>query len=130
VILLDSVGELAAVYALADVAFVGGSLVARGGHNILEPAYFGKAIIVGPHNENFRDIVGLFRRAGALVEADQTSFATDLVALCESPERRAELGGRAAALVRSQQGATDRTLEMLSQLFASHAELAIKGGAR
>ena len=128
ILLLDSVGELAATYELADVAFVGGSLVARGGHNILEPGYFGKPIIVGPHTENFRDIAGLFRRAEAVVETDRTSFAAELVALLNDPNRRSDLGGRAAALTRSQQGATERTVEALALLLAqSQTELAVEG---
>lgn len=68
VLLLDSIGELATVYSLADVALVGGSLVPRGGHNVLEPAFYGVPIIVGPHTENFRDIIGLFRREQAVIE--------------------------------------------------------------
>ena len=106
-------------------------MVPKGGHNILEPAYFGKPIIVGAHNENFRDIVALFRRAGAVVEADRNSFAADLVALLNDPNRRAELGRRAAALIRSQQGATERTIRALTPLLASSpAELAVERGAR
>ena len=66
VFLLDSIGELASLYQFADLAFVGGSLVPKGGHNVLEAAQFGVAILVGPHTENFRDIVGIFRRADAL----------------------------------------------------------------
>jgi len=66
VLLLDSIGELAALYALADVAFVGGSLVPRGGHNIIEPAQHGVAIVTGTHTENFRDIVELFRSRDAV----------------------------------------------------------------
>ena len=65
-LLLDTIGELAALYALADIAFVGGSLVPRGGHNIIEPALYGVAIIVGNHTENFRDIVSLFQRRDAV----------------------------------------------------------------
>src|SRR5947208_11868062 len=66
VLLLDSIGELASLYALATIAFVGGSLVRRGGHNILEPAHFGVPIVVGPHTENFRDIISIFQQAEAL----------------------------------------------------------------
>ena len=66
VFLLDTIGELASLYEFADLAFIGGSLVPRGGHNVLEAAQFGKAILVGPHTENFRDIVDIFRRADAL----------------------------------------------------------------
>src|SRR5579871_2735278 len=66
IFLLDSVGELAAVYALAEIAFVGGSLVPTGGHNILEPAQYGSAILVGPHTFNFREIVNIFEQGGAV----------------------------------------------------------------
>ena len=66
VLLLDTIGELAALYALADIAFVGGSLVPRGGHNIIEPAQHGVAIVVGNHTENFRDIVSLFQSRDAV----------------------------------------------------------------
>src|SRR5262249_16053639 len=66
VLLIDAIGELASLYALADVAFVGGSLVPRGGHNIIEPALHGVPIVVGNHTENFRDIVSLFQRHDAV----------------------------------------------------------------
>ncbi len=66
VLLIDSIGELSSLYALADIAFVGGSLVPRGGHNIIEPAQHGVPILVGPHTENFRDIVELFRSRDAV----------------------------------------------------------------
>jgi len=69
VLLLDTVGELASIYSIADLAFVGGSLVPRGGHNILEPASYGKTIVVGPHTDNFRDIVEMFRREQAVFVA-------------------------------------------------------------
>ena len=66
VFLLDTIGELASLYGFADLAFIGGSLVPRGGHNVLEAAQFAKPILVGPSTENFRDIVDIFRRADAL----------------------------------------------------------------
>src|SRR6202041_2429193 len=66
VLLIDSIGELAALYALADVAFVGGSLVPRGGHNIIEPAQYAVPILVGNHTENFRDIVAGFQARDAV----------------------------------------------------------------
>ena len=66
VFLLDSIGELASLYQFADLAFVGGSLVPGGGHNVLEAARFGVPILVGPHTENFRDIIRIFQRADAL----------------------------------------------------------------
>ncbi len=82
VFLLDSIGELASLYEFADLAFVGGSLVPRGGHNVLEAAQFGTPILVGPYTENFRDIVEVFRAADALrvvtpavVDRDSVAFA-------------------------------------------------------
>src|SRR6185295_11265621 len=66
--LLDSIGELGGLFPLADVVFMGGTLAARGGHNILEPAFFARPIICGPHMENFREIANEFRACGACVE--------------------------------------------------------------
>ncbi len=73
VLLLDSIGELAALFARADVVFMGGTLAHRGGHNILEPAYFGKPVIVGPHMENFAAIADEFQQAGALLRIEDAS---------------------------------------------------------
>ncbi len=78
VLLLDSIGELASIYEFAGLAFIGGSLVPEGGHNVLEPAYFGVPILVGPYTENFRDIIEIFRRADALrVVTPQTLTQSD-----------------------------------------------------
>ncbi|MBZ5647873.1 MAG: 3-deoxy-D-manno-octulosonic acid transferase [Acidobacteriia bacterium] len=117
VVLLDTIGELAGVYALATVAFVGGSLVPRGGHNILEPAQHGVPILVGPHTENFRDILNIFRRADAVLVATPESFAVELTRLLDDQGLRAGLGRRAAEVFRSQSGATRRTMEALEQLL-------------
>ena len=117
VLLLDSIGELAALYSLASVAFVGGSLVPRGGHNILEPAQFGVATLVGRHTENFRDIVSIFARAGAVSVVTPESFASELLRLLDNPEARRELGQRAAEVVRQQRGATDRTIAAVAPLL-------------
>lgn len=123
VLLLDTVGELASIYSLADVAFVGGSLVPRGGHNILEPASYGKAIIVGPHTENFRDIVEMFRREQAvLVAHDALELARLWSELLDDAAKRVEFGARAAALVERNSGATGRTLDALSQLTTHSRE--------
>ena len=70
VLLIDSIGELSSLYALADIAFVGGSLIPRGGHNIIEPAQHGVPILIGPHTENFRDIVELFRSRDAVCDRE------------------------------------------------------------
>jgi len=117
VLLVDTIGELAALYALADLAFVGGSLVPRGGHNIIEPARHGVAIVVGPHTENFRDIVTLFqRRDGVRVAGVSDLPLTFMHLLSQDAERRA-LGQRAADTVQSQMGATARTLAALRTLL-------------
>jgi 3-deoxy-D-manno-octulosonic-acid transferase len=118
VVLLDTIGELAALYSLASVAFVGGSLVPRGGHNILEPAQFGVAILVGPYTENFRDIIGIFERAGAVKTVSPETFAGELMRLLDDAGARQELGRCAADVVRRQRGATERTIAALASLLA------------
>jgi 3-deoxy-D-manno-octulosonic-acid transferase len=117
VVLLDTIGELAALYSLASVAFVGGSLVPRGGHNILEPAQFGVATLVGPHTENFRDIISIFERADAVRVVRPEGFTDELLRLLDDPAARAELGRRATAVVREHRGATERTLNELEKLL-------------
>jgi len=102
---------------LADVAFVGGSLVPRGGHNIIEPAQYGVAIVVGNHTENFRDIVALFQSRDAVRVVGMAELPLVLMELlANEPERRA-LGQRAQATLRSQMGATPRTVKALQKLL-------------
>lgn len=122
VVLLDTLGELAAVYALADLAFVGGSLVPRGGHNILEPAQHGVAILVGPHTENFRDIVALFRQGDAVRVVQPAELVATLLSLLGDDAERHAMGRRAAEVVRAQTGATERTLEALAALLPLTAD--------
>lgn len=117
VLLLDTLGELASVYALADIAFVGGSLVPRGGHNILEPAHWGVATVVGPHTENFRDIIGIFRQADAVRVAQPEHLDDVLLELLKNDDMRRALGQRAQKVVEEQMGATQRTLEALRALI-------------
>ncbi len=117
VILLDTIGELASVYALASVAFVGGSLAPVGGHNILEPAQHGVPIVVGPHTGNFRDIVNIFTQAGALSVVQPEYLDSELLRLLDDAEVRRDLGRRAAEVFRTQSGATARTLEALEPLL-------------
>jgi 3-deoxy-D-manno-octulosonic-acid transferase len=119
VLLLDSIGELAATFAVADVAFIGGSLVPRGGHNILEPAQAGVATLVGPHTENFRDIVQTFVKAQAVTVVSAETLRSTLIALMEDIGERDELGARAKRVIDSQQGATERTMAALSGLKAA-----------
>ena len=117
VLLIDTIGELAALYSLADVAFVGGSLVARGGHNILEPAQHGVPILIGNHTENFRDIVELFRSHDAVRVVSPAELPLAFMELISNPAERAALGCRAAETVCSQTGATERTLAALEKLL-------------
>jgi 3-deoxy-D-manno-octulosonic-acid transferase len=117
VLLVDTIGELAALYSLADIAFVGGSLVPRGGHNIIEPAQHGVAIVVGKHTENFRDIVELFQGRDALRVVGPDELPLVFMELISNPTARAELGRRGAEALRSQTGATQRTADALQGLL-------------
>ena len=118
VLLLDTIGELAALYAIADVAFVGGSLVPRGGHNIIEPAQHGVAIVVGNHTEIFRDIVNLFQNRNAVRVVGPAELPLVLMELLANDAERRALGQRAAETMRSQVGATARTASELMELMA------------
>ena len=121
IFLLDTIGELASTYQLADIAFVGGSLVAKGGHNILEAAQHGAAIVVGPHTENFRDMIKLFRRAGAVVVATADELAPTFLGLLADESRCRGLGVRAREILRDNSGATARTVSALQSLLGKHA---------
>jgi 3-deoxy-D-manno-octulosonic-acid transferase len=117
IFLLDSVGELASLYALADIAFVGGSLVPTGGHNILEPAQYGAAIVVGPHTFNFREIVSIFQSGDALRIAEAATLGPILLNLLSNAEERKLLGRHAKDLFAKHAGATQRTVQALRPLL-------------
>jgi len=121
VLLIDTIGELAALYSVADVAFVGGSLVPRGGHNIIEPAQHGVPIVVGNHTENFRDIVSLFESYDALRVVTPAELPLVFLELISHGAARKALGQRAAETLRSQTGATRRTADALQKLLESVA---------
>jgi 3-deoxy-D-manno-octulosonic-acid transferase len=121
VLLLDTIGELAAVYSLADIAFVGGSFVPRGGHNILEPAYFGKPIVVGPHTENFRDIISYFTAEDAVLVCDAPELGDRWLALLREPGVAKAFGKRARDVFERRSGATDRTVEAIVARLRTHA---------
>ena len=121
VFLLDSIGELASAYSLADLAFVGGSLVSHGGHNILEPAQFGVATVIGNSYENFRDIVNLFLQNNAVRIAGAAELPLLFMELVDSPAERKALGQRALETVRQQMGATERTVQALTELLPNRA---------
>ena len=118
VVVLDTVGELATLFQIATVVFLGGSLVPAGGHNVLEPAAWGKPVVFGPHMENFAEIAELFltnRAACQIRSADALEPA--LVTLLGDPVQRAALGAAARALVEAHRGATDRCLAVMAALM-------------
>lgn len=118
VVILDTVGELAQLYQIATAVFVGGSLVDTGGHNILEPAVFGKPIVFGSHMQNFKEIADAFLRHDAAIQVQSPRGLEDaLLALLTDPVRRARLGAAARALVESNRGAKDKSLAVISQLM-------------
>jgi 3-deoxy-D-manno-octulosonic-acid transferase len=120
-VLLDTIGELPATYALAQIVFVGGSIVDKGGHNVLEPAAAGATVVTGSHTHNFHAIVELMNEAGALVQlpALEGAAASEELAyvfekLLASPAEREELGRRAKQLITANQGAADRTIQLIA----------------
>lgn len=127
ILLVDVVGELGAWWGTADIAFVGGSLGKRGGQNMIEPAAYGAAVSFGPNTWNFRDIVQAMLGADAAVVVHNTDEFRVFVARClESPEYAARLGAAGRKLVLSQQGATQRTVELLAGLLESSQAVAGK----
>ncbi len=116
ILLLDTLGELAAIYRYADVAFVGGSLVPKGGHNILEPAYFSKAILTGEYTANFRAILHCFEEARAVVRCTPKNLGLTLLLLLREAHEREGLGERAHQVLLAQQGASRRTAERLLRM--------------
>lgn len=116
ILLLDSLGELAGLYALADAAFIGGTLVPTGGHNPLEPARFGVPVVVGPSMENFRDMAAEFDREEAWVRARSSKeLAAVWSRWLEEPDAAREVGSRGAGLVERNRGALERTVAMLAE---------------
>jgi 3-deoxy-D-manno-octulosonic-acid transferase len=123
IVLLDTIGDLASVYSIADVAFVGGSLVPRGGHNPLEPAQFGVPVVMGASYENFRDIVARLRAEQAIMIARNSAELEVSLADCvEDRGRTAELGRRGRSVFEQQQGATARIVEALLSLLTASTE--------
>lgn len=116
----DTMGELLLMYGAADVAFIGGSLIARGGHNILEPGALGKPIFTGPHLMNFKEISNLFSAAQALIKVnDADSLANYLVELMQDAKARYAMGMRARQVVDANRGALSNQLRLI-QSFLPH----------
>lgn len=119
IILVDTIGELSAVWGLADIAFVGGSLDGRrGGQNMIEPAAYGAAVVFGPHVWNFRDTADRLLEARAAVQtADAEALDNAVRRLLDDVVERNRLGEAARRLVQQQQGATERTLDQIDGLL-------------
>ena len=121
VVVLDTIGDLAGVYGLADVAFVGGSLVKRGGHNPLEPAQFGVPVIMGNSFENFREIVQTMRDTGGIsIVQDRDGLEAELTRLLMDTRAARAVGERGRAVFEAQSGATARTVELLTGLVGKN----------
>jgi 3-deoxy-D-manno-octulosonic-acid transferase len=118
VVLVDSIGELASLYRVADGVFVGGSLVPSGGHNILEPAAFGKIPVFGPSMENFSEIASRFLSAGAAVQVESPEdVGVAWIEFFRNPERMNKMGDTARNLVEGSRGAADRALAEIGKLL-------------
>lgn len=121
VLLLDSIGELASIYRCADGVFVGGSLVPSGGHNILEPAAFGKIPVFGPSMENFSEMASRFLSADAAVQVESPEDAgVAWIEMFRDPDRMRSMGEKARALVEHSRGATDRAFAVISGFLNEH----------
>ncbi len=122
IVVLDTIGELATLYQVATVVFVGGSLAATGGHNVLEPAVFGKPIVFGPHMENFVEIADAFVSSGGGVQlTGERELEEAFVSLMSDPVRRARLGAAARALVEANRGAKEKSVSVLAALLPQEA---------
>ena len=114
VVVLDTIGDLAAVYGVADVAFVGGSLVKRGGHNPLEPAQFGVPVVMGPSYENFRDIVWTMEKANAIrIVQNREELTSAFEEMLTNRKAAVAMGERGRTVFERQQGATGRAVEVI-----------------
>jgi len=114
VFLLDTIGELMSFYAIADVVFIGGSLIKKGGHNILEPAYFSRPILFGPYMFNFRDMSNLFlSKKAARMVCGQEELLNETRSLLKNPSELEAMGRRARQLVLENQGATKRNIGLI-----------------
>lgn len=131
VFVIDTLGELLRFYACAQVAFVGGSLQPIGGHNLLEPAATGTAILTGPHLHNFADISRRLREADAMrVAADPAALARDLQELFDDANARAQMCAHATELLEAGRGALERTLQLIAPKLPAAPAAGISGSAR
>ncbi len=122
IVLLDSIGELASIYSLASVAFVGGSLVPAGGHNPLEPAQFAVPIVMGPHYANFAAITDSLRENDAVHIAAREDLAPTLIKLLRDRTAAVAMGSRAIEVFDRQAGATERCVAAIAALLQKNPE--------
>lgn len=130
-ILVDTLGELAGLWPLAEVAFVGGSLVPVGGHNVLEPASCGVPVVFGPHTHHIAEPAdALERQGGAIRVADGLELGRAWTELLRDDRRRTEMGARAAGVVEAHRGALDRSARLLLELLEGGREAVGQAGSR
>jgi 3-deoxy-D-manno-octulosonic-acid transferase len=122
VYLVDTMGEVPLFYAASDVAFVGGTLVPVGGHNLLEPAAMGRPVVTGPHLFNTQDIANMFERLGASITVNNAGQLGGAVAdLFADPELAKDIGARGKEIVRKNKGSLERLLTLLEPLIGDTA---------
>lgn len=118
VIVVDEIGHLQSIFSFATVVFMGKSLTAKGGQNIIEPAFFGKPILIGPNMQNFENVVELFLKEKAIIQIrSQEELTKEIRALILDADKRTLIGEQAKKVVRESQGATARTQEIISNLL-------------
>lgn len=118
VIVVDTIGHLVELYAIATVVFVGKSLVGHGGQNMMEPAFFGKPVIVGPHTENFKDAMALLLRDKAVKQIqDEKQLLDAIIVYLKNPKKMREVGERARQVCVQNQGATESTMTVIEKFL-------------
>ncbi|HWR05912.1 3-deoxy-D-manno-octulosonic acid transferase [Sporomusa sp.] len=123
-IIIDTIGELGKIYGVADIVYIGGSLVPRGGHNILEPAAHGKPILIGPHMFNFKDTYALLSERGACVTVkDSASVAETILGLLKNPAEARRMGNEALTIIKENQGASRKSAVHLKEVLQTYGLL-------
>ena len=118
VIFLDTMGELAAFYSVAEIAFVGGSLVDVGGHNVMEPARLKKPVLFGPHMANFARVAEALKRAGGGIEiSGKDDLVREWSRLLADPQNAQRIGERAYNVVKADQSVIEGSMELVSRYF-------------
>ncbi len=120
VVVVDSVGQLRNLYGRATIVFIGKTFKVGGGQNMIEPAFFGKPVLVGPLTENFKDVMEIFLKESAIIQVgDPDELCLETANLLRDPKRMGQIGSAAKGVVQKYQGATARTLESISELLNS-----------